>query len=64
MRLLGELHRARIVTTSVVFAQLYLLISFGHDEREAGVEGEDARMEPDARAPGRANCASATPDLI
>ena len=43
MRLLGELHRAKIVTTSVVFAQLYLLISFGHDEREAGVEGEDAR---------------------
>ena len=39
MRLLGELHRAKIVTTSVVFAQLYLLISFGHDEREATVEG-------------------------
>ena len=43
MRLLGELHRAKIVTTSVVFAQLYLLISFGHDEREATVEGEEAR---------------------
>ena len=56
MRLLGELHRAKIVTTSVVFAQLYLLISFGHDEREATVEGEEAR--------GRRSIDRASPNAI